>query len=77
METPQLSIVIPMLNESENIDLLFKRMFPVLKSIDLSFEVIAIDDGSTDDTLANMMETIIKKKKNINDANFLIGAKWS
>ena len=47
---PQISIVIPMLNESENVGKLFARLFPVMDGLDESYEVIAIDDGSTDQT---------------------------
>jgi undecaprenyl-phosphate 4-deoxy-4-formamido-L-arabinose transferase len=40
-----------MLNESESIRALFDRLFPVLEGLGESFEVVAIDDGSTDPTL--------------------------
>ncbi|NQT86620.1 glycosyltransferase [bacterium] len=40
-----------MLNESGNVGPLFERLFPVLAGLGDSFEVIAIDDGSTDATL--------------------------
>ncbi|MGE0711091.1 MAG: glycosyltransferase [Planctomycetota bacterium] len=51
MSAPQLSIVLPMLNESQNLPSLFQRLWPVLDGLDLPFEIIAIDDGSTDQTL--------------------------
>jgi len=50
-DSVQLSVVIPMLNESGNVGPLFERLFPVLAGLGDSFEVIAIDDGSTDATL--------------------------
>ena len=46
----ELSVVIPMFNESDILDTLFRRLENVLESIDLSSEVILIDDGSTDNT---------------------------
>ena len=45
-----LSVVIPMFNESGILDTLFRRLENVLGSIELSSEVILIDDGSTDNT---------------------------
>jgi glycosyltransferase involved in cell wall biosynthesis len=45
-ETPYLSIVIPIFNEVDNIDPLVAEIAAALK--DLTYEIIAIDDGSTD-----------------------------
>ena len=54
--TPTLSLVIPMKNEAVNIDPLFLRLFPVLRDLGLAFEVICIDDGSTDETLEKLLQ---------------------
>jgi undecaprenyl-phosphate 4-deoxy-4-formamido-L-arabinose transferase len=48
----QISVVVPMLNEAGNLRRLFDRLFPVLDGLGETFEVVAIDDGSTDGTLA-------------------------
>ncbi|WP_036260346.1 glycosyltransferase family 2 protein [Methylocapsa aurea] len=48
---PELSVVAPVWNESENIGPLLERLAPVLDSCVSSFEIIFVDDGSTDDTL--------------------------
>lgn len=56
---PSLSVVIPIYNESGNIDLLFKRLFAVLDSLDLSFEVVAVDDGSKDDSFAKLQAVAV------------------
>ncbi len=45
---PYLSVIIPFYNEVENIEELLKRVFEVLRGIGISFEVIAVDDGSSD-----------------------------
>lgn len=55
-QTMDLSVVIPVFNEEENLDELIKRCLTVLRSMDLSFELILIDDGSRD-TSARMIET--------------------
>jgi glycosyltransferase involved in cell wall biosynthesis len=46
------SIVIPLFNEVENIDLLYAGLKPVVDSLDKSCEIIFIDDGSEDGTYA-------------------------
>ncbi len=47
----ELSVITPVYNESKNIDALLTRLVPVLEHCAASFEIIFIDDGSTDDTL--------------------------
>jgi glycosyltransferase involved in cell wall biosynthesis len=49
--TPELSLVIPLYNEERSIGLLWQRLWAVLSSLDLHFEVLFINDGSTDTTL--------------------------
>ena len=46
----KLSIVIPAYNEGPNIRRLFDRILDVVKKMDVSFEIVFIDDGSTDNT---------------------------
>ena len=48
----ELSVVIPVYNEEENVEPLFQEIKGVLTSLDKSFEVITVDDGSKDDTFA-------------------------
>jgi glycosyltransferase involved in cell wall biosynthesis len=47
----KLSVVVPGLNEERNIPVLIERLRPVLDSLDLDWEVVFVDDGSTDRTL--------------------------
>ncbi|RAU23271.1 glycosyltransferase [Paramagnetospirillum kuznetsovii] len=53
---PTLSVIIPCYNEGENVPLLFGRLLPVLAGLDVSFEVICVNDGSRDDTLDRLLE---------------------
>jgi len=46
----RLSVVIPLYNEEENIEELHKRLTDVLPSLGIDYELIYVDDGSTDDT---------------------------
>ena len=53
---PVLSVVIPMRNEQAMLDLLFARLFPVLDVIGETYEIICVNDGSTDETLARLVD---------------------
>lgn len=46
-----LSVVIPFFDEQATVSRLMERLYAVLDSLDGSFEVIAVDDGSRDGTL--------------------------
>ncbi|MBL8590547.1 MAG: glycosyltransferase family 2 protein [Methylobacteriaceae bacterium] len=50
-ERPELSIVVPVFNEAENLPLLAPRLIATLEPIVASFEVVFVDDGSADATL--------------------------
>ena len=50
-----LSVVIPMYNEEEVLPLLVARLRPVLDGIGEPYEVVAVDDGSTDSTAAQLL----------------------
>ena len=52
----ELSIVVPLYNEFQNLDCFFRRLFAVLQRLELTFEVICVDDGSTDNTLPGLLE---------------------
>jgi len=47
---PDLSIVVPVYNEAENLEVLHASLKTVLKSIQLTHEIVFVDDGSTDGT---------------------------
>jgi len=51
---PEISVVIPLRNESPNVDELHKELTTVLQAFGRPFEIVAIDDGSTDDTFARL-----------------------
>ncbi len=50
-----LSVIIPFYNEGANVEALFERLIPVLDTLPLAWEVVCIDDGSRDDTLARLL----------------------
>ena len=49
-----LSIVIPVYNEEENVPLLYPAVTDALKELTLSWEMILVDDGSRDRSLAEL-----------------------
>ena len=55
-QTPRLSLIVPVLNEEDAIEFFLNAIRPVLAEIGLTYEVIFIDDGSTDNT-AQVIET--------------------
>jgi polyisoprenyl-phosphate glycosyltransferase len=52
---PLLSVVVPMYNEEVGVDLFFARLLPVLTAITPEFEIVCVDDGSSDMTMACLM----------------------
>jgi glycosyltransferase involved in cell wall biosynthesis len=53
---PEVSIVVPMRNESPNVDQLYRQVTAAMERSGRSFEIIAIDDGSTDDTFVRLAD---------------------
>lgn len=51
-----LSIVVPLYNEFENVEELYYRIKAELQKLSLTYEVIFVDDGSTDGTTEKIME---------------------
>lgn len=51
-----ISIVVPMFNEAANIETLYRRLTAVLQKIGRPYEVICVNDGSRDNTLAMLTE---------------------
>ncbi|CAN5846491.1 glycosyltransferase [soil metagenome] len=61
METPlptqssvDISVVVPLYCEASNIDYLFKRLETVLDQLGTTYEIICVDDGSSDDTVEGL-----------------------
>jgi glycosyltransferase involved in cell wall biosynthesis len=49
-----LSVVVPLFDEGPNVDPLLDGILAAVRPLGLPFEVIAVDDGSRDDTLARL-----------------------
>ena len=55
-DTPLLSVVVPVYNEVDNLDTLYSTLTDTLENASISFELILVDDGSSDGS-----DEIIKK----------------
>ena len=55
-EPALLSVITPIYNEEDNIPSLMARLFEALEGIGKAFEIIAVNDGSRDGSLARLRE---------------------
>jgi undecaprenyl-phosphate 4-deoxy-4-formamido-L-arabinose transferase len=56
MSNTKIAIVIPVYNEKENLPTLMQRLTSVMQSLGKSYEIIFIDDGSSDNSLEILKE---------------------
>jgi len=61
MAAPGLSVVIPVYNEEAVLPSLFARLYPALDALGESYEVIFVNDGSTDRSAALLREQFQKR----------------
>ncbi len=61
MNTPEISIVIPVYNEEEGLQSLFDRLYPALDKLARSYEVVFVNDGSRDRSAAILREQFQKR----------------
>lgn len=55
---PRVSLVIPVYNEEENVALLYEGIVATMDATDFSWELIFVDDGSRDGSVAQMRELV-------------------
>ena len=66
----QLSIIIPLFNEEESLEELNEAIEKVVSNMDIDYEVIYIDDGSTDNSW-NIITNLSEKSSNLKGIKFL------
>lgn len=57
-----ISVVVPVKNEEENVLPLYTQLVKVLHTLEQDYEIIFVDDGSTDKTVKNLVELIQNNK---------------
>ena len=62
---PDISVVIPVYNEEKNMPLLFERLRSVLDQMQVTYELIFVNDGSTDNTLP-LLKSMAGANKSVN-----------
>ncbi|PXY39929.1 glycosyltransferase [Flavobacterium cheongpyeongense] len=65
-----LSILIPLLNEEESLKELYSWIIKVMQSNNYSYEIIFVDDGSTDDSW-NIIESFSNENQNVKGIRFM------
>lgn len=65
-----LSILIPLLNEEESLQELYSWIIKVMQSNNYSYEIIFVDDGSTDDSW-NIIESFSNENPNVKGIRFM------
>jgi len=53
---PDISVCVPIYNEEDNVGLLHETIVAALEPSGYSFEIVLVDDGSTDDTIPRLRE---------------------
>lgn len=65
----EISVLVPVYNEEENVIPLYKRIVEEMEPITRNFELVFVDDGSTDRTLKKV-RSLIKKDKRVSIHTF-------
>lgn len=66
---PEISIIVPLYNEQDNINPLYALICEVMDNAGISFELIFVDDGSTDNS-PSIIKGLSKKDSRIRFASF-------
>jgi undecaprenyl-phosphate 4-deoxy-4-formamido-L-arabinose transferase len=56
MSAPQVSIVIPVYNEEAGLASLYARLYPAMDALGRTYEIVFVDDGSSDRSVALLRE---------------------
>ena len=63
------SVTVPLMNEEENVELLYNGIVEAMDSMDEAYEIVFIDDGSTDGTF-EIMRRLHQKDENLKVIKF-------
>ena len=60
---PKLSVVIPVYNEEQVLPTLFARLYPALDALGISYEIVFVNDGSRDRSVALLRQQYQRRPK--------------
>ena len=67
--SPELSIIVPCYNEEEAIPIFYEETSNIIKSIGCTYEILFVNDGSSDNSL-NTMKNLSEKDMNVKYISF-------
>jgi len=67
--SPEISIIVPLFNEEESVDILFQKIKAALDITKKEYEIIFVDDGSVDGTLSKA-EALAKRNRHLRVIEF-------
>lgn len=70
MNKPYISVVVPVYNESENLEQLYQRLIASLDKLNKSYEIILVNDGSQDDSYDRLNELQTRRPEQIRIIHF-------
>ncbi|MGB1006973.1 MAG: glycosyltransferase, partial [Thalassobaculaceae bacterium] len=56
MDSTLVSIIVPMHNEEGVVDRFFATVTPILRGLGCAYEILCVDDGSRDGTMARLRD---------------------
>ncbi|HRJ74557.1 MAG TPA: glycosyltransferase family 2 protein, partial [Anaerolineales bacterium] len=65
-----LSLIVPVYNEQDNLPLLFEAIYKVMNPLGKTWEIILVDDGSQDNSLNILKEYAEKDKEHVKVVSF-------
>jgi glycosyltransferase involved in cell wall biosynthesis len=84
MTSQLVSIILPVYNEAENLRVLLPVLWETLEALDLCYEIVVVDDGSTDETSTVLRELtrsklrVVRLRRNTGQtAAFMAGIRFS
>ena len=69
-EPVEVSVVIPVYNEEESLPALFERLFPVMESLGVNWEVLFVNDGSRDHSLGLLLDSVDRYRGSVRVVDF-------
>jgi glycosyltransferase involved in cell wall biosynthesis len=59
----RLSVVVPMYNEAQGVETFFSALLPVLEPLEMDLEIVCVNDGSRDGTLARLRDAAVADRR--------------